>query len=111
MSVYNNGDDFASYLTTFESIAKLLKVDKDIYVVRLALLSGTAARIYTSLSPEIIPDYNLLNKSQLRSFCKTPGGFRVHFRSSKIQPGETYQHFSIQLERFFEHWLEACNFD
>ncbi|XP_050704489.1 uncharacterized protein LOC126989931 [Eriocheir sinensis] len=40
--------------------------------------------------------------SLLKSFCKTPDGFRVDFRSGKIQPGETYEQFSIQLGRSFE---------
>lgn len=110
--VYKDGDDFASYLTRFERIAELLKVDKDAYAVRLgARLSGKAARIYTSLSPEIVADYHLLKKSLLKSFCKTPDGFRVDFRSGKIQPGETYEQFSIQLGRSFEQWLEASNID
>ncbi|XP_050703676.1 uncharacterized protein LOC126989161, partial [Eriocheir sinensis] len=49
--------------------------------------------------------------SLLKSFCKTPDGFRVDFRSGKIQPGETYEQFSIQLGRSFEQWLEASNID
>ena len=112
LPAYKDGDDLVSYLTRFERIAELLKVDANDYAVRLgALLSGKAARIYTSFSPEVISDYTLLKKSLLRSFCKTTDGFRVDFRSSKIQPGETYQQFSIQLGRYFEQWLEASNID
>lgn len=33
----------------------------------------------------------------------------VDFRSSKIQPGETYQQFSIRLGRRFEQWLESSS--
>ena len=112
LPAYKDGDDFASYLTRFERIAELLKVSREDYAVRLgALLSGKAAKIYTSLSSEIVTDYDLLKKSLLRSFCKTPDGFRVDFRSSKIQPGETYQQFSIQLGRHFEQWLESCGIE
>ena len=112
LPAYQDGDDFASYLTRFERIAELLKVDKEAYAVTLgALLSGKAARIYTSLSPAIVADYTLLKKSLLKSFCKTPDGFRMDFRSTKIQPGETFEQFGIQLGRSFDQWLEACNID
>ena len=112
LPAYQDGDDFASYLTRFERIAELLKVDKEAYAVTLgALLSGKAARIYTSLSPAIVADYTLLKKSLLKSFCKTPDGFRMDFRLTKIQPGETFELFGIQLGRSFDQWLEACNID
>lgn len=108
LPAYKDGEDIASYITRFERIADLLKLDEDLYAVRLgALLSGKAGKVYSSLSPQIISDYDLLKKALLKSFCKTSDGFRQDFRSSKIQPGETYQQFSIHLKRLFEQWLEA----
>lgn len=63
----SEGENFASYPTRFESIAELLKVDKEVYAVRLgSLLSGKAAKIYSSLSSEIITEYDLLKRSLLR---------------------------------------------
>lgn len=59
----------------------------DANAVRLgALLSGKVGKICSSLSPDIVSDHTLLKKSLLRSFCNTPDGLRVDFRSSKIQP-------------------------
>lgn len=50
-------------------------------------------------------------KAMLQKSCKTPEEFRVDFRSSKIQPGETYQQFSSQFGCKFEQWLESFNID
>lgn len=77
----------------------------------MLILFVKAARIYTSLFPEIIADCQLLKKSLLRNFCKTPGSFRVDFRSSKIQLGEMYEQFNIQLGHSLEQWLESSNID
>ena len=42
LPAYKDGEDIASYITRFERIAALLKLDEDLYAVRLgALLSGT----------------------------------------------------------------------
>ena len=38
LPAYQDGDDYASYLTRFERIAELLKVDKEAYAVRLGAL-------------------------------------------------------------------------
>lgn len=85
-------------------------LNKDIYALRLeALVSGKADKVYSSFSPQIITDYDLLKKAVLKNFCKTPDGFRMNFKSSKIQPGETYQQFSIHLNHLFEQWMEASN--
>ena len=49
-----DGDDFLSCITRFEIIAELLKTYKGAYTVRQGtLLSGKAAKIYSSLSSEI----------------------------------------------------------
>jgi len=59
--VYTDGEDIANYLVRFERVAALLNVDVDTYAVRLgSLLTGKAADIYTSLSPEITSKYECL---------------------------------------------------
>lgn len=51
----------ASYLVRSDRVADLLKVDTDSYEVRLgSLLTGKAADIYLSLTPEIAVSSPLL---------------------------------------------------
>ncbi|XP_076039591.1 uncharacterized protein LOC143024613 isoform X1 [Oratosquilla oratoria] len=108
LPLLQEGEDIASYLNRFERIAELLKLSSDSYAVRLGtLLTGKAADMYISLSPEITKNYELLKKALLSGFNKTPDGYRVDFRNAKISPGETFLQFSFQLTRLFQAWLDS----
>lgn len=73
LPAYKDGNDWASYHGSFKRNAELIQDDQQTYDVRLgALLSSKAAKIYASLSSKIITNYQLLKKTQLRTFCKTP---------------------------------------
>lgn len=110
LPVYTEGEDIANYLVRFERVAALLNVDVDTYAVRLgSLLTGKAADIYTSLSPEITSKYECLKKALLRGFSKTPDGYRNDFRQSKIKTGESFQQFAVQLGRMFDLWINSRN--
>ena len=107
LPVFKDGEDIASYLIRFERVAELLNLDKETYAVRLgSLLTGRAVEIYTSLSPAITKDYELLKKALLVGFSKTSHGYRQDFRSAKIRSGETYNQFAIHLGRLFDLWIE-----
>lgn len=100
------------YLVRFKRIANQLNVSKDTFAVRLgSVLTGKALDIYSSLSPEIAADYDLLQNSLLGGFSKTPAGYCTDFRSAKIRFGETYRQFSIQLGRSFDQWFESYNLE
>ena len=109
LPTYKDGEDIASYLIRFERVAELLKVSKDTYAVRLgSLLTGKPVEIYTSLSPEITSDYDLLKSALLKGFNKTPDAYRQDFKRAKIRVGENFQQFSIHLGRLFDYWLKSC---
>lgn len=57
----------------------------DTYAVRLgSLLTGKAADIYTSLSPEVTSEYGSLKKiALLKRSCKTPNSYRATSDSRK----------------------------
>ena len=110
MPLYQDGEDIANYLVRFERVAELLGIDTDSYAVRLgSLLTGKAVNVYTSLSPDITKDYDSLKKALLFSYSKTPDGYRMDFRTSKIKAGETYRQHSISLTRHLEQWLQSKN--
>ena len=108
--MYQDGEDIATYLTRFERVAELLQLDLGMYAVRLGcLLTGKAAELYVSLSPEITSDYDALKKSLLAGFKETSDGYRLDFRSTKIRDGENYAQFAVHLTRLFQSWLETSS--
>ncbi|KAK3887702.1 hypothetical protein Pcinc_008187 [Petrolisthes cinctipes] len=110
LPAYQESEDLNTYLVRFERVAELLQLKPTSYAVRLgSLLTGKAADLYTSLSSDITNDYGLLKKALLTGFSKTPDGYRLDFRGTKIQPGENYQQFSIRLGRLLQAWLEASD--
>ena len=110
LPTYTDGEDIASYFVRFERVADLLNISRDTYAVRLgSLLTGKPVEIYTSLSPEITQDYDLLKQALLKGFNKTPDAYRLDFRRAKIRVGENFQQFSIHLGRLFDYWIKSCD--
>ncbi|MPC38080.1 hypothetical protein E2C01_031581 [Portunus trituberculatus] len=108
LPVYQEGEDIATYLTCFERVAGLLHLESSTYAVRLGcLLTGKAANLYVSLSPETTNDYDALTKSLLTGFKMTAERYCLDFRNTKIRDGENYSQFSVHLTRLFQSWLEA----
>lgn len=108
LPVYADNEDIATYLVRFERVAELLELDKDSYAVRLGcLLTGKAAELYISLPSETTKDYGELKKALLTGFSKTPDGYRIDFRSTKIKVGQNYHQFATQLTRHFQSWIES----
>lgn len=108
LPAYKDEEDIAAYLTRFERIAQLLKVEEDTLAVRLgSLLSGKAAELYSTFDTNTISDFSLLKQALLTGFDKTPERYRQDFRSNKIKVGESYRQFSTRLLQLFDSWLEA----
>ena len=108
LPAYVEGEDIAAYLTRFERIAQLLKVDNATYAVRLgSLLTGKAAELYATLDINTISDFSLLKQALLTGFDKTPERYRQDFRNNRIRVGENYRQFSTRLLQLFDSWLEA----
>ncbi|MPC32486.1 hypothetical protein E2C01_025797 [Portunus trituberculatus] len=108
LPVYQEGEDIATYLIRFARVAGLLQIEPSTYAVRLGcLLTGKAADLYVSLSPETTEDYDTLKKSLLTGFKKTADGYGLDFRIAKIRDGENYSQFPVHLTRLFQSWLEA----
>ena len=107
---YKDGEDISTYIIRFERVAALLNIPQAQYAVRLgSKLTGKAAEIYTSLSPEITSNYALLRQALLQGFCKTPDRYRLDFRNARIQPGETFTQFMIGLGRKLDLWISSSD--
>lgn len=109
LPIYRDKKDFAVYLLKFERVVQLLGLKTDTYTVRFGChLTRKAVELYTSLStPSVTKAYQLLKQALLTGFSKTPDGYHVDFRSTKIKVGKNYHQFAMQHTRFFEAWTES----
>ena len=107
---YKDPEDISTYIIRFERVAELLSIPRAQWAVRMGTqLTGKAADIYTSLSSEITADYDLLRKSLLHGFSKTPDKYRLEFRNARVAPTETFTQFSIGLGRKLDLWIESSD--
>ena len=92
--------------TRFERVAEMLVLPRDTFAVRLdCLLTRKAAELYMSLPSSTTEDFELLKQALLTGLSKTPDGYRVDLRSTKIKVGQNYHQFVIQLSRMFDSWV------
>ena len=71
-----------------------------------ALLTGKGLEVYTSMPPEQAGDYPALKKAVLKRYQLTEEGFRLKFRDSKPEQGETVFQFMARVVRYFGRWAE-----
>ena len=67
--------------------------------------------VYSNLDEITTKSYSVLKKSLLHAFRLTDDHYRKFFRSTRIQPDSTFQHFTIDLSRKFDLWLNSANVD
>ena len=69
-------------------------------------MTGKGLEAYTSMSPETANEYDDVKKVILKRYQLTEEGFRLKFRNSKPDDGETVFQFAARLTRYFERWIE-----
>ena len=105
---FSDSDDIAAYIIRFERIATLSLLPPTAWPIHLgSLLTGKALKIYTSLPPETVGNFDSLKTALLGGFAKTPDDLRSEFRNLRIGEDETYHQFHAQLSRLFSLWLEG----
>ena len=83
-------DDMDAYIERFERFARYQGWREDTWAVSLSsLLTGKGLEVYTSMPPEQADDYLALEKAVLKRYQLTEQGFRLKFRDSKPEQGET----------------------
>ena len=108
MPPFNDGEDITAYFIRFEQMANVCKWPADSWAVRLGLLfQGNALKVYSSLPPDIMNDYEALKKAILKAYKKTPDQYRKDFRFAKISSKENYSQFLVSLYRLFDYWVNS----
>ena len=105
-------DDMDAYIERFERFARSQGWREDTWAVSLSsLLTGKGLEVYTSMPPEQADDYPALKKAVLKRYQLTEEGFRLKFRDSKPEQGETVFQFMARLVRYFSRWAETAEVD
>ena len=105
-------DDMDAYIERFERFARSQGWREDTWAVSLSsLLTGKGLEVYTSMPPEQADDYPALKKAVLKRYQLTEEGFRLKFRDSKPERGETVFQFMARLVRYFSRWAEMAEVD
>ena len=71
------------------------------------ILTGTARKVFDSLSVEDSLDYDLVKDSILSASERIPEFYRQQFRGYRKQVNQTYVEFSREKEQFFDRWCHS----
>ena len=105
-------DDMDAYIERFERFARSQGWREDTWAVSLSsLLTGKGLEVYTSMPPEQADDYPALKKAVLKLYQLTEEGFRLKFRDSKPEQGETVFQFMARLVCYFSRLAEMAEVD
>ena len=103
-------DSLDAYLMRFERFAENAGWDESNWATNLsALIQGKALDVYSRLSPHDAQNYNKLKKALLKRFQLTEEGFRLKFRCSKPEVGETPPQFVVRLEDYLLKWMNLAS--
>ena len=112
MPAFKDGEDITSYFIRFEQMAKMCGWPPESWATRLGLLfQGDSLKVYSSLPPETMQDYDELKKAILRAYKRTPDQYRKDFRFAKIGHKENYSQFLVSLYRLFDYWVKSTNIE
>ena len=84
LTKYVEGDDVEAYLTTFERVMAVHRIDSSLWVVHLApQLTGRAQQAYAALPAEKAGDYKEVRAAILRRYDVSPETYRQKFPSAR----------------------------
>ena len=102
-------DKFDTYISRFESIAKLHDWPQEDWTTQLSLLlTGDSLEIFYGLSPEQQKSYEKVKGALLRKFSLTEEDFRKALFGTKVESGESPTQFMSRIERLFHKWTNAA---
>jgi hypothetical protein len=72
------------------------------------LLTGKALDVYSTVSKTAAVDYKVLKEALLKRYDLTENGFRVRFRNSKPEDGESPDQFITRLKLYLTRWIDLA---
>ena len=102
-------DDIEAYLTTFERLMSVERVDRATWAVRLAPhLTGKAQQAYAAMRETDSADYTKVKEAILRRYNISQETYRQRFRSVRRKEGESYGEVVVRLEDLLHKWMKGC---
>lgn len=106
MQPYNEGEDIEHYLITFERIAHACRWPQVEWALHLApLLTGKARSAYIAMDSNDTMDYAKIKDAVLQKFEISAETYRVRFRSSVPEEGETPRELQVRLKDLYGRWM------
>jgi len=76
------------------------------------LLQGRALEVYQRLADSDVTSYEKLKEGLLKRFkLSEGGGYRPHFKKSRLEYGETPEQFVERIRKYLRKWREMANFE
>ena len=72
------------------------------------MLTGKALDVYPRMSETAAVDYKELKEALLKRYDLTENGFRVRFRNSKPEEGESPEQFITRIKRYLTRWIDLA---
>lgn len=108
MVKWDESQDLDFFLLNFERVAKSHRWEKDRWGIRLAdQLTGRAQTAYLRLTPEEPGNYDLIKKTLLEEYKKTPDHYRRQFREIRKTGEESFKQFVKRQRLMFERWIDT----
>ena len=99
LTKFVEGDDVEAYLTTFERLMTIHRVDRTLWVVHLApQLAGRAQQAYVALPSDTAGDYEEVKKAILRRYDISSETYRQRFRAERRKEQEAYSEHATRLQ-------------
>ena len=99
-----------AYLTTFECLMTVHRVNRTLWVVHLApQLVGQAKQAYAALPGETAGDYEEVKKAILRRYDISSETYCQRFRAARRKEQEAYSEHATRLQDLAKKWLSECD--
>ena len=103
-------DMLDSYLLRFERYAENNHWDESTWATSLsALLTGKALDVYSRMAREDANEYRKVKEALLRRYDLTEDGYKMKFRNSKAEDGESPVQYVVRLADYLDKWIELSN--
>ena len=104
------GEDIEAFLTTFERLMSVYRVDEARWVPKLApQLSGRAQQAYAAMNSDEAMVYSEVKKTILRRYDINEETYRQRFRAARKKEDEPYIELAIRMTDLFRKWIANCD--
>ena len=104
------GDDIEAFLTIFERMMTVYRVEETRWAAKLApQLSGRAQQAYAAMTPDEAMVYAKVKKAILSRYDISPETYRQRFRAAKRNGSEPYIELAPRMADLFRKWTADCD--